>query len=238
LSIATGYAAWRAGTEGIMAGAQGETGRKTRWNGVDSLVKFWGRLAMAFTLAAALAACGARPAVEVPKDAIVKLSDAFSGDFQLVDVNGAPVSDDSFRGKLMVVYFGFATCPDVCPMALSRLSAALGLLSPDERADLAPVFITVDPERDTPQALKAYLAFDKEIIGLTGSREAIDAARASFRVYAKKSPLPESALGYTMDHSSLFHLVDPKGEVFLALHDFLTPEELAEMLRRSIAGRN
>lgn len=122
-------------------------------------------------------------------------------------------------------------------MALSRLSQALALLSEKERGEIAPVFITVDPERDTPAALKAYLAFDERLIGLTGSREAVERARASFKVYAKKGPLPGSALGYTMDHSSLFYLVDREGRVRLALHDSLRPDELAAMLRRSIKGR-
>jgi len=184
-----------------------------------------------------IAACSAERPVEIPKDAVVKLSDAFSSDFDLVDMNGAKAADENFRGKVMAVYFGFATCPDVCPMALSRLSQALALLSEKERGEIAPVFITVDPERDTPAALKAYLAFDERLIGLTGSREAVERARASFKVYAKKAPLPGSALGYTMDHSSLFYLVDREGRVRLALHDSLRPDELAAMLRRSIKGR-
>lgn len=199
------------------------------------MLNFWGKLAAGALCLVILAGCG-QARVEVPKDAVVKLSNAFSSDFALIDVNGAAVADEAFRGKLAVVYFGFATCPDVCPLALSRLGAALDILSDKERSKIAPVFITVDPERDTPETLKAYLAFDDRIIGLTGSREAIGKARASFKVYAKKAPLPGSALGYTMDHSSLFYLVNPAGEVTLALHDFLTPEELAEMLRRSIKG--
>ena len=116
--------------------------------------KIRGKLAFAAGPALALlAACSQPPAVEVPKEAIVRLSDAFSSDFDLVGVDGAPVRDERFRGRPMVVYFGFATCPDVCPLALQRLSAALDLLSEKESAELAPVFITVDPERDTPEQL-------------------------------------------------------------------------------------
>ena len=200
------------------------------------MLNIWGRLAAGALSLGIVAGCGNATRVEVPKDAIVKLSKAFSSDFALVDVNGVAVADEALRGKLAVVYFGFATCPDVCPLALSRLSGALDLLSDKERSKIAPVFITVDPERDTPETLKAYLAFDDRIVGLTGSREAIDKARASFKVYAKKAPLPGSALGYTMDHSSLFYLVNAKGEVTLALHAFLTPAELAEMLRPSIGS--
>lgn len=199
--------------------------------------KIRGKLSFAAGLALALlAACSQAPAVEVPKEAIVRLSDAFSSDFDLVGVDGAPVRDETFRGRPMVVYFGFATCPDVCPLALQRLSAALDLLSEKESAELAPVFITVDPARDTPERLGAYLAFDNRIIGLTGTAEAVDRARQSFKVYARRQPLPESALGYTMDHSSLFYLVARDGAVPFALHDSLTPDQLAEMLRRMVRG--
>jgi protein SCO1/2 len=191
---------------------------------------------LAALTAAAPTACGRAPAVEVPKQAIVRLSDAFSSDFELTSADGAIVADEQFRGRPMVVYFGFATCPDVCPLALQRLSAALDLLPEKDRRTIAPVFITVDPARDTPETLKAYLAFDERIIGLTGAPAAIERARASFKVYARRQPLPNSALGYTMDHSSLFYLVARDGTVTLALHDTLTPEQLAEMLRRAIRG--
>jgi protein SCO1/2 len=185
-------------------------------------------------LAMTIAACGREPAVEVPADAVVRLSDQFSGDFALVDYNGHPVTDEDFHGKNAVVYFGFATCPDVCPMALGTLSAALNELTPSQRAKLTPIFITIDPERDTPEALKSYLAFDDRIIGLTGAPEAAAAARRSFKVYARKEPLADSALGYTTNHSSLFYLVDRQGQPQLALHDTLTAQQLAEMLRRTI----
>lgn len=183
---------------------------------------------------AALSACGGEPEAPVPADGVVRLSDQFTGEFALTDMNGRQVRTADFKDKVLVVYFGFATCPDVCPMALSRLSAALNELSDAERARLVPLFITVDPERDTPEALKSYLAFDQRITGLTGSPAEIDAARQAFKVYAKKRPLPQSALGYTMDHSSLFYVVDREGRPQIALRDSLTPQELAVILRRSV----
>ncbi|HOP19112.1 MAG TPA: SCO family protein [Parvularculaceae bacterium] len=197
-----------------------------------------GRALGAALLATALTACGGgEPAAgPVPAQGVVRLSDQFTGKFALIDMNGQHVTNDDFKGKVLIVYFGFATCPDVCPMALSRLSAALNELTEKELAKLVPVFITVDPERDTPEALKAYLGFNKRILGLTGSQADIDAARDAFKVYARRRPLPESALGYTMDHSSLFYIVDPSGQPTLALEDTLTPEEIATMLRRSIRG--
>ena len=190
--------------------------------------------AAALAIVAGLAACSKAPRVEAPADGVIRLSDQFSSDFSLVDQNGKAATDEDFRGKVMIVYFGFASCPDVCPLALGSLSAALNELSAKERAEIAPLFITVDPERDTPENLKAYLSFDERLIGLTGSPEAAQAARQSFKVYARKVPQPDSAMGYTMDHSSLFYIVDRKGAPQLALEDSLTAAELAEMLRRSI----
>ncbi|MEE2690067.1 MAG: SCO family protein [Pseudomonadota bacterium] len=194
--------------------------------------------AVGAAIALGLAGCGAaNETATVPGDALIRLSDQFSSDFALVDQNGQPRTDEDFHGKVALVYFGFATCPDVCPLALGTLSAALNELSPKERAQVAPLFITVDPERDTPQALKDYLAFNDGIIGLTGSPEAAEHARTSFKVYARKQKLPESALGYTMDHTSLFYLVDRKGRPQLAIHDTVTPQELAAILRKSLKGR-
>lgn len=201
-----------------------------------SLWKICGKFAALLVAAslATLAGCGRGAEVEVPADAVVRLSEQFTGDFALTDMNGAAVSSGDLRGKLVVVYFGFTNCADVCPLALSRLSAALDLLSDRERAEIAPLFITVDPARDTPEVLKSYLEFDPRIIGLSGDQAAIDAASRSFKVYARRQPLPDSALGYTMDHSSFFYLVDRAGQPRLALHDSLTPLELATMLRRGI----
>lgn len=204
-------------------------------NSVDALGKI--RALALLLAAAALIACGA-PEGRPPGDALVRLSDQFTADFALIDQNGQARTDRDFRGKVAIVYFGFATCPDVCPMALGTLSAALAELSERERAQIAPLFITVDPERDTPAALKDYLAFNSSFVGLTGSPEAAEKARASFKVYARRQPLPQSALGYTMDHSSLFYLVDREGRPQLAIHDTrVTPQQLAVLLRQAIKGR-
>ncbi len=191
---------------------------------------------LALFAATTFSGCSKAPEVEVPADGVIRLSDQFSGDFALVDQKGKPVADEDFRGKVAIVYFGFASCPDVCPMALSALSAALNELTDRERDQVAPLFITVDPERDTPEALEAFLSFDDRIVGLTGSPDAAAAARQSFKIYARKVPQPGSALGYTMDHSSLFYIVDRKGQPQLALEDSLTAQQLAEMLRRTLNG--
>jgi protein SCO1 len=120
--------------------------------------------------------------------------------FQLVDQNGRTVTGQDFRNKPTAWFFGFTHCPDVCPTALSDLTAVLQRLGPD--ADkLNVVFVTVDPERDTPEVLKAYLSsFDPRIVGLTGSRDAIDAmAKGSFVHQAK---VAQTDGGYTMEHTA------------------------------------
>jgi protein SCO1/2 len=185
----------------------------------------------------AASGCVRDPAAEIRPESVIRLSDAFRADFSLIDTDGRVVSDEDFRGRVMIVYFGFATCPDVCPLALGVLSAALNEVEPRGRADIAAIFITVDPERDTPDALRDFLAFDDRIVGLTGAPEAAEAARRSFKVYARRQPQEDSALGYTMDHTSLFYIVDREGRPQLAVHDTVNAQELAAILRRAVRGR-
>jgi len=182
-----------------------------------------------------VAGCDRKSAVEVPADGIIRLSEQFSSDFSLIDENGQPFTNEDVKGSVAIVYFGFATCPDVCPLALGTLSAALNELDEGERNALSPLFITVDPERDTPEIVKTYLSsFHEDIRGLSGTVEAVDQARQSFKVFASKELLNDSAVEYTMNHTSLFYVIDKKGKPALALRDTLSPQQLAEMLRRSI----
>ncbi len=185
--------------------------------------------------ALALAACGdgARDD-QTPPPGVIGLSDQFSSDFALIDQNGAVVRDEDIKGRVGIVYFGFASCPDVCPLALGRLSAALNELKPAELEKVAPLFITVDPDRDTPEKLKAYLAFDERIVGLTGDRVAIEKTKANFKVFAEPEPVEDSKLGYTMQHSSLFYLIGRDGALNFALEDTLSPAEFASALRRAL----
>ena len=183
------------------------------------------------------ASCGQGDDPNYPAEAVIQLSDQFTGEFDLVDMHGAAKSNADFAGGVQFVYFGFASCPDVCPLALGRMTAALNELSDAERAEVAPLFISVDPERDTPEALRAFLAFDERILGLTGDEEAAAAARAAFKTYAEKRPLPDSALGYTMDHYSLFYVVDRAGQPRIALPDSLNAVEIASVLRAALEWR-
>ena len=130
------------------------------------------------------------------------------GPFALTDVSGKTVTDADFRGEPTLVFFGYTHCPDICPTTLSSLSQMLNGLGPDKKA--AVLFITLDPERDTPAVLKDYLSsFDPRIVGLTGSRAAIDKVEREYRVYAKKVP-PEGG-DYSMDHTAVVSLMDKNG---------------------------
>ena len=183
-----------------------------------------------WTMAAvlALAACGSgEPEAQ---RGVIALNSLFEAEFDLTDMNGQPATDERFAGEPMLIYYGFSTCPDVCPAALGVMSATLDALG-DEADDLQPLFITVDPERDTPEVLSRYLAFDERILGLTGSPEAARAARDGLKVYAARVDMPDSAMGYTMDHQSMFYLTDAEGTPLVALDDDLPPEALARAIR-------
>ncbi|HXI87464.1 MAG TPA: SCO family protein [Parvularculaceae bacterium] len=167
---------------------------------------------------------------------IIKLPEVFSSEFTLVDQDGKPVANTDYAGKVMLVYFGYTHCPDVCPLSLGTISAALGRLTEKQQAEIAPLFISVDPERDTPKVMKAFLSFDPRLIGLTGSEEQIQTARNSFKVAARTEKLPNSALGYEIQHSSLFYIVDRTGKPIAAVRGSASPDELAEILRRGLKG--
>lgn len=195
-----------------------------------------GTIALAGLIAAS-PGCGKVGQSQWPANAIIRISDDFTGRYALKAVDGRTVTQDDFRGKPVVVYFGFTNCPDVCPLSLGVLGGALRLLTPEERSRLAAVFISVDPERDTPDAISAFLSFEPSIIGLTGSLEASRAAREAFKVYAARREETKSALGYTMDHSDLFYLVGPDTQPKAAIRTSVTPEEMAAILRAALKGK-
>jgi protein SCO1 len=159
------------------------------------------------------------------------------GPFTLVATHGATVSDQTYRGKWEIIYFGYTFCPDACPVALSKLSLALEKLGSD--ADkVQAIFITVDPQRDTQQVLAEYLkSFDSRVAGLTGPQAEIEKVIKEYRVYAA----PQKTGGnndYLVDHSSYFYLFDPQGTFRNVLDPSLSGEQLAERLRKEIGNRN
>jgi protein SCO1/2 len=155
---------------------------------------------------------------------------AIGGPFKLVDQNGNAITDVDLKGRPYLVFFGYTHCPDVCPTTLFDVSEVLRALGKD--ADrTAALFITVDPERDTPAVIKDYLSsFDPHLRGATGDRTAIDAAEKSFRVYAKK--VPTQSGDYNMDHTALVYLMDKQGRFVAPFSLKRKPEEAAADLRR------
>lgn len=153
-------------------------------------------------------------------------------DFTLTDAQGKRVSLADFKGKALVVFFGFVQCPDVCPTSLLRASQVQKLLGADaERVQVA--FITVDPERDTPDILRAYTtAFDPGFIGLTGTPEEIARTAKEFKVFYQKVPTGSS---YTIDHTALSYVYDTEGKLQMALRHEQSAEEVAADLRKVLA---
>ena len=155
---------------------------------------------------------------------------AIGGPFRLVDQEGRAVSDQDMKGKPFLVFFGFTHCPDVCPTTLFEVSEVLAKLGPDGDR-VGALFVTVDPERDTPAKMKDYLAsFDPHLRGLSGDAEAIAAIQKGYRVYSKKAALAD--VGYTMDHSALVYLMDKEGRFVAPFNLKRRPEDSASDLRR------
>jgi protein SCO1 len=155
---------------------------------------------------------------------------AVGGPFQLEDQNGKPFSNQDMNGRPFLVFFGFTHCPDICPTTLFDISQVLGKLGPDVGRTGA-LFITVDPQRDTPAVMKDYLSnFDPHLVGLTGSQAQIDAAIKAYRVYAKKVPLENG--DYTMDHTAVVYLMDKDGHFVAPFNLKRTPQAAADDLRR------
>jgi protein SCO1/2 len=154
------------------------------------------------------------------------------GPFSLSDQNGKTVTDADFRGKYMLIFFGFTHCPDICPAELQVMTAALDQLG--NKADkVLPIFVTVDPERDTPEVLRDFVKnFSPRLVGLTGSPEAVAAAAKAYRVVYSKVDLPNSAGGYTVDHSALVYLMGPDGQYLAHFAYGTSAETMAQALRR------
>jgi len=155
---------------------------------------------------------------------------AIGGPFRLTDQSGQTVTEKSLAGRPTIIFFGFTHCPDICPTALFDMSEVLRAMGPD--ADkVNAYFVSVDPERDTPAAMKDYLSsFDPHLKGLTGSVDEIAKVTTAYRVYAKKVPLKDG--DYTMDHTALIYLMDRKGNFVRPFDLKRKPEEAAADLKR------
>lgn len=158
---------------------------------------------------------------------------AIGGPFSLIDQNGVKRSSADFKGRYVLIYFGYSNCPDVCPTTLSLMADALDRLGPAANR-IVPIFITIDPERDTPAKLKPYMAaFGPRFVGLTADLATIKTVAGLYRVYLKKEPLTGG--NYAMDHSSVIYLMGPDGR-FVGYWDdtAIGPDKLAAALRKAI----
>lgn len=156
------------------------------------------------------------------------------GAFSLADHNGKAVTDQDFRGQYLLVYFGYTFCPDVCPTSLSAMAAALDQVAKPIEAKITPIFITVDPERDSQDVLKSYVAnFHPRMIGLTGSDEQIKDVARKYRVYFQKADQGKDA-AYLMDHSSIVYLMGPDGRFIAHFSHTTPPEQMAETITKAV----
>ncbi len=165
-----------------------------------------------------------------PAPMVATLSSSVGGPFKLVDHNSQPITDEDLKGKPHLIFFGFTHCPDVCPATLFEVSEVMRALGKDGDR-VGALFVTVDPERDTPQALKDYLSsFDPRMKAATGDAAAIRQVEKAYRVYSKKVPLDGG--GYTMDHTALVYLMDRDGRFVAPFNVKRKPEEAAADLRK------
>lgn len=160
------------------------------------------------------------------------------GDFELQGPHG-PVRLSDLRGQVVLLYFGYATCPDVCPTNLALIALALNGLEPAEAAAVQPVFVSVDPERDTPARLAAFTsAFHPRILGLTGSPPALAGAAAAYGAAYQRTEQPGSALGYVIDHSAYTYLIDADGRLVAALDHATPAEQIRAQMRALLPERS
>ena len=191
------------------------------------------RLFLVSAAAALLAACSPPPAAFKGVD----LTGAdYARGFKLKDVEGRVRTLDEFKGKVVVVFFGYTQCPDVCPTTMAELAQVKKQLGADGDK-LQGIFISIDPERDTGELLKAYLAaFDKSFVALRGDADETRAAAKEFKAYYAKVPGKESG-SYSMDHTAGSYVFDPKGQIRLFEKYGAGPQALGEDIRQLLAGK-
>lgn len=189
--------------------------------------------AFTFAIAAALAVSGCNAVAPEPEPPLAGA--AIGGDFALTGSTGETVRWDDFAGKYRVVYFGYAFCPDICPTDMQRVAQGLKALKasdPDKAGKIVPIFITIDPERDTQQVVGEFAAaFSPDIIGLTGTPEQIAATAKDFKVFYQKGEAVEGG-GYLVDHSNVTYLFGPEGEPIATLPTDKGGEAVAAELAR------
>lgn len=152
------------------------------------------------------------------------------GDYALVTTDGGTFTEDTLDGAASAVFFGFTHCPDVCPTTLGDIGTWQEMLAEEGAGPIRAYFVTVDPERDTPEMLRDYVSWADGVTGVSGSREEIDKAIRAFRIFAQKVPLDDG--GYTMDHSAMVLLFDDDGRFFQPISYQEDPAMAVEKIRR------
>jgi len=188
---------------------------------------------------AVLSAAACAPAVKAPATCATNGINRVGGPLSLVDQAGRAVTQSDFVGEPTLLYFGFANCPDICPTSLQAARAAMDLRAADAPA-VRTVLVTLDPERDTPEVLSRYVgsdAFPKGLIGLSGTPEQVDAAANAFKVMHQKRQEPGSAVGYVIDHSSLFYLMGADWRPKAVFPSSMPPSEMAVCIDAGLAGK-
>jgi cytochrome oxidase Cu insertion factor (SCO1/SenC/PrrC family) len=180
-----------------------------------------------------LAAAEEQPSAEQMMDDLMYGRGAIGGPFTLTDPTGKQRSDSEFRGRLMIVYFGYTYCPDVCPADLMAITQALDALGPAAEG-VQPVFITVDPERDTKVLGEYIAAFHHSFVGLTGSPEEIRRVANSYKTFYAKVPDQRSG-DYSIDHTGVIYLMGHNGEYLGFMPPQTDPKRLTEILRKYLA---
>jgi protein SCO1 len=192
---------------------------------------------LALVLAGASALAVAEALLVVTPQPMVTTSGtaAIGGPFTLLTADGKSVSDQSYRGKWLLIFFGYTFCPDACPTALSNISVALEKLGPDT-SKLQPLFVTVDPQRDTPGVMADYLkSFDPRIIGLTGTQAQIDGVVKEYRIYVAQQKSEAGGDDYLVSHSAYIFLLDPQGRFVNVIQGSESGEQIAAWLRKQMA---
>ena len=186
-----------------------------------------------YTFLGLAVAAGAYVSFELfgPKAPLPKYAQAgIGGDFKLTSVEGE-INLSDYKGEIVLIYFGFMSCPDVCPTSMGVMGTAIRQLDDAQQQKDRGLFISVDPQRDTPAELHAYTQyFSDRIFGATGTKEQIDAIVKQYGAYYSFVEMEDSALGYTVDHSARIYLIDPDGELADILAHDINPVELHEKL--------
>jgi protein SCO1/2 len=191
------------------------------------------RTCLILFLAAALAGCGPKGAGDGVAPVAASGQALIGGPFQLVDQDGHPIDQRLLNGKWSLVFFGYTYCPDVCPTTLQVLAQTKARLG-EEAGKVQVIFISVDPDRDTPAQIKAYLetpSFPQPTLGLTGSQTQIAAVAKAYRVYFKKQGAGE---GYSVAHTAVIYLMNPDGKFDRPLAETLTPVDMAAQIKAAI----